>query len=61
MGEEGARPPARQALGIQSEKAPSFDIFGLQHLVVEGFLNFDHNAQSSGRFYKLADPVDAMG
>ena len=47
------------ALGIQSEKAPSIDIFGLQHLVVEGLLNFGHNAPSSGRFEKLANPVDA--
>ena len=31
-----------QALGIQSEKAPSIDIFGLQHLLVEGLLNFGH-------------------
>ena len=48
-----------EALGIQSEKAPSIDIFGLQHLVVEGLLNFVHNAPSSGRFYKLANQVDA--
>ena len=47
-----------QALGIQSEKAPSIDIFCLQHLVVEGLLNFGYNAPSSGRFYKLANPVD---
>ena len=47
------------ALGIQSEKAPSIDIFGLQHLLVEGLLNFGHNAPFSGRFYKLANPVDA--
>ena len=44
------RPSARarkcrlpKALGIQSEKAPSIDSFGLQHLGVEGLLNFDHN------------------
>ena len=48
-----------QALGIQSEKAFSIDIFGLQRLVVEGLLNFGHNVPSSGRFYKLANPVDA--
>ena len=47
-----------KALGIQSEKAPSIDIFCLQHLVVEGLLNFGYNAPSSGRFYKLANPVD---
>ena len=49
---------ASKALGIQSEKAPSIDIFGLQHLVVEGLLNLGHNAPSSGRFYKLAYLVD---
>ena len=48
-----------QALGIQSEKAPSIDVFGLQHLLVEGLLNFGHNAPFSGPFYKLANPVDA--
>ena len=48
-----------QALGIQSEKAASVDIFGLQHLVVEALLNFGHNVPSSSRFYKLAYPVDA--
>ena len=48
-----------KALGIQSGKAPSIDIFGLQHLVVEGLLNFGDNAPSTGRFYKLANPVDA--
>ena len=51
--------PLIEALGIQSEKAPSIDIFGLQHLVVEGFLNFGHSAPSSSRFYKLINPVDA--
>ena len=45
------------ALGIQSGKVPSIDIFGLQHLVVEGLLNFGHNAPSSGRFYKLTKPL----
>ena len=44
---------------LRSGKAPSIDIFGLQHLVVEGLLNFVHNAPSSGRFYKLANQVDA--
>ena len=39
--------------------APSIDIFGLQHLVVEGLLNSGHKTPSSGRFYKLANPVDA--
>ena len=49
-----------EALGIQSEKAPSIGIFGLQHLVVvEGSLKFGHNAPSIGHFYKLTNPVDA--
>ena len=48
-----------KALGVQSKNAPSSDIFGPQYLVVEGLLNFGHNAPSSGRFYKLANPVDA--
>ena len=48
-----------EALGIQSKKAPSSDIFGPQHLVVDGLLNFGHNAPFSGRFDKLANPVDA--
>ena len=51
--------PCTKALGVQSEKAPSIDTFGLQHLVVEGLLNFGDNVPSSGRFYKLANPVDA--
>ena len=46
-----------KALGIQSKNAPSSDIFGPQHLVVEGLLNFGHNAPSSGRFEKLANPA----
>ena len=45
--------------GNQAEKALSINIFRLQHLVVEGLLNFGHNVPSSGRFYKLANPVDA--
>ena len=64
--EEGVASPSvfhllldSQALGILSEKAPSIKIFGLQHLVVEGLPNFDPNAPSSCRFYKLANPVDA--
>ena len=48
-----------EALGILSKKAPSSEIFDSQHLVVEGFLNYGHNAPSSGRFDKLANPVDA--
>ena len=48
-----------EALGILSKKAPYSKILGPQHLVVEDFLNYGHNAPSSGRFDKLANPVDA--
>ena len=44
---------------MQSEKVPSIDFFGSQHLVVEGLLNFGHNAPFSGHFDKPANPVDA--
>ena len=48
-----------KSLAIQSEKAPSIDIFVLQHLVVEGLQKFCRNVPSSGCFYKLTNPVDA--
>ena len=48
-----------EALGLQSKKAPSIDISGPQHLVVEGLQNFGHFAPSSGHFDKLANAVDA--
>ena len=55
---KGRRFSGFKALGKQSEKVPSIDIFGLQHLVVECLLNFGHNRPSSGHVYKLTNLVD---
>ena len=55
---EAARPSGS---GYTVGKSALFRHFWFTASSGRGFLNFDHNAQSSGRFYKLADPVDAMG
>ena len=59
--EKGGRPVGKesQALGIQSEKAPSIDMFVLQYLLMEGLLNLGQKAPLSDNFYKLTNPVDA--
>ena len=56
---QSRNPTPRLRLWGYSRKSALYRHFWLQHLVVKVLLNFCPNAPSSGRFYKLANPVYA--